>query len=95
MKPINFQVFGIKSVYLNGFVIHTVKVRVKHNPFNLDFIQKHAKGLSVQFATNYIELSYTTMDKQLFEVVVKTTGFILKSIAQQNHNQKYQWTLSL
>lgn len=89
------SIFGIKSVFLNGFVVHTLKVRVKHNPFNSELIQKESKGLSVQFSTNYIELSFTTMDKDLFNIAVKTTGYILKTISQQNHDVKYSWTLNL
>lgn len=94
-KPFNFQVFGIKSVYLNGFIVYTLKIRVKHNPFNLELIQKESKGLSVQFETKYIVLTFTTMDKQLFEQAAKVTGNIIKQISQHNHDIKYQWALNL
>jgi hypothetical protein len=95
MKPINFQMFGIKTVYLNGFAVHTLKIRVKHNPFNLELIQKEARGLTVHFLTDRIELSFTTMDKNLFNLAAKTAGNITKQISQQNHNEKYQWLLSI
>lgn len=89
------SIFGIKTVKLNGFNVYTLKVRVKNNPFNSQFITNNAKSLSVKYLTDCIELSYTTMNKQIFNQAVETTRIILKEISLNNVNDKYQWKFKL
>lgn len=89
------SIFGIKTVKLNGFNVYTLKVRVKHNPFNSQFITNNAKSLSVKYLNDCIELSYTTMNKQIFNQAVETTRIILKEISLNNVNDKYQWKFKL
>lgn len=96
---LQYQIFGIKTIYVNGFTVHTLCVRVKNNIFNSELIQKESRGLAVNFLTTKrgeeIELKYTSMDLTVFNLAAKTLGNILKQIAQENHNQKYQWTLNI
>ncbi len=89
------SIFGIKTVKLNGFNVYTLKIRVKNNPFNSQFITNNAKSLSVKYLPDCIELSYTTMDKQIFNQAVETTRIILKKISLNNVNDKYQWKFKL
>jgi hypothetical protein len=95
----NQQLFGIKTIYINGFTVHTLCVRVKDNYFNSQLIQKECKGLSVCNVStkknSLIEMRFTTMDLRLFNLACKTLGNILKQIAKENLNNKYNWTLNL
>jgi len=89
------SLYGIKTVNLNGFKVYTLKIKVKQNPFNSQIITKHSKSLSVKYLPDSIELTYTTMDKLIFKQAVDVINFILKEIALNNVNDKYQWKINI
>jgi hypothetical protein len=101
MKSIN--VFGMKTITVNGTAINTFKVRVSNNDYNqsvlapLSMVDKDIRVTPVSTYRNnnfqsLIEISYTGMnwDKDYF--IFRTVGKSLKDIQLNNLNQRYAWT---
>lgn len=87
----NKQIYGIKSIYVNNHLVHTFKMRFNNNETNR-FILESRKIKFYVTNSNKIIYEYSTMNTIDFEIKVKQLGIILKLIAQNNLNQKYQWT---
>jgi hypothetical protein len=101
MKSIN--VFGMKTISINGTSINTFKIRVTNNQFNetvlasLPMVDKDIRitPLSTYRRGSYqslIEISYTGMNWDKDFLIFRTVGKSLKEIQLNNLNQRYSWT---
>jgi hypothetical protein len=86
------KLFGIKSIVINGSVLHTYNIMVKNSSINLDIINQN--GLKSSIAgrhENRLKLTFTTLDFEKFDVETRKLGKVLKQIAQANLDAKYHW----
>ncbi len=101
MKSIN--VFGMKTITVNGTPINTFKIRVNNNEFNesvLASLSMVDKDIRVTPVSTYrrgsyqslIEISYTGMNWDKDFLIFRTVGKSLKDIQMNNLNQRYAWT---
>jgi hypothetical protein len=99
------KLFGIAELQINGCLIHTCNVAVKDsvenrhivktfggNDFRHYFADKpvRKKGVIVSH-TPVIKFEMTTMETSTFMDYTNRLGKILKAVAQNNLNEKYQW----
>jgi len=101
MKSIN--VFGMKTISVNGTAINTFKVRVTNNQFNqsaLASLSMVDKDIRVTPLTTYrnnnfqslIEITYTGMNWDKDFLIFRTVGKSLKDIQLNKLNERYSWT---
>ncbi len=101
MKTIN--VFGMKTISVNGTSINTFKIRVTRNEFNesviasLSLVDKDIRVTPIDLwkKDSYqclIEISYTGMNWEKDFLIFRTVGKSLKDIQMNNLNQRYAWT---
>ena len=101
MQTIN--VFGMKTINVNGTSINTFKIRVTNNEFNesvmasLSMVDKDIRVTPIELwrknkFQSLIEISYTGMNWDKDFLIFKTVGKSLKDIQMNNLNQRYAWT---
>jgi hypothetical protein len=101
MQTIN--VFGMKTISVNGTSINTFKIRVTNNQFNetvlasLPMVDKDIRITPVSTCRrssyqSLIEISYTGMNWDKDFLIFRTVGKSLKEIQLNNLNQRYSWT---
>lgn len=101
MKSIN--VFGMKTITVNGTPVNTFRIRVNNNEFNesvlapLSMVDKDIRvtPVSTYRKDSYqslIEISYTGMNWEKDFLIFRTVGKSLKDIQMNNLNQRYAWT---
>ena len=84
------QIYGIKSIKINGVDVFTYKIQVKNLERN---VQEFAnRQLPFRFtSTNKIMSSFTTTNLIEFQQITQKLGFALKAIAEHNLKDKYCW----
>lgn len=101
MKSIN--VFGMKTINVNGTPVNTFKIRVNNNEFNesvlasLSMVDKDIRVTPIELYRknsyqSLIEISYTGMNWEKDFLIFRTVGKSLKDIQMNNLNQRYAWT---
>lgn len=101
MKSIN--VFGMKTINVNGTRVNTFRIRVKNNEFNesvlapLSMVDKDIRVTPIELYRKdslqfLIEISYTGMNWEKDFLIFRTVGKSLKDIQMNNLNQRYAWT---
>ena len=101
MKRIN--VFGMKTISVNGTSINTFRIRVNNNEFNesvlapLSMVDKDIRVTPIELYRkdsyqSLIEISYTGMNWEKDFLIFRTVGKSLKDIQMNNLNQRYAWT---
>jgi hypothetical protein len=94
------KVFGINTLYFSEVPVYTILIRVNVTPFNQEILihglnrpLSPYSNVNIKYVSKKIEISFITLNKEQFEKVAKAVGNVLKRIAQNNLNNKYQWTL--
>ena len=101
MKSIN--VFGMKTITVNGTPVNTFRIRVNNNEFNesvlapLSMVDKDIRVTPIELYRkdsyqSLIEISYTGMNWEKDFLIFRTVGKSLKDIQMNNLNQRYAWT---
>ena len=101
MKSIN--VFGMKTITVNGTPVNTFRIRVNNNEFNesvlapLSMVDKDIRVTPIELYRkdsyqSLIEISYTGMNWEKDFLIFRTVGKSLKDIQMNNLNQRYSWT---
>lgn len=101
MKSIN--VFGMKTITVNGTPVNTFRIRVSNNDYNqsvlapLSMVDKDIRVTPVSTYRNnnfqsLIEISYTGMNWEKDFLIFRTVGKSLKDIQLNKLNQRYSWT---
>ena len=101
MKSIN--VFGMKTINVNGTPVNTFRIRVNNNEFNesvlapLSMVDKDIRVTPIELYRkdsyqSLIEISYTGMNWEKDFLIFRTVGKSLKDIQMNNLNQRYAWT---
>lgn len=101
MKSIN--VFGMKTINVNGTPVNTFRIRVNNNKFNesvlapLSMVDKDIRVTPIELYRkdsyqSLIEISYTGMNWEKDFLIFRTVGKSLKDIQMNNLNQRYAWT---
>ena len=101
MKSIN--VFGMKTITVNGTPVNTFRIRVSNNDYNqsvlapLSMVDKDIRVTPIELYRkdsyqSLIEISYTGMNWEKDFLIFRTVGKSLKDIQMNNLNQRYAWT---
>jgi len=97
------NVFGMKTILVNGTPVNTFKIRVNNNEFNesvlapLSMVDKDIRVTPIELYRknsyqSLIEISYTGMNCEKDFLIFRTVGKSLKDIQMNNLNQRYAWT---
>jgi hypothetical protein len=87
------KIFGIKSIIVNHTVIHTYNVMINKTEENA----RLAKTSGLDFNTAYtikgerIQLTFTSISVKEFDDKVHMLGHLLRAVALNNLNKKYNW----
>lgn len=87
------KIFGIKSIIVNHTVIHTYNVMINKTEDNA----RLAKTSGLDFNTAYtrkgerIQLTFTSTSGKEFDDKVYMLGHLLRAVALNNLNKKYNW----
>lgn len=94
----NFNLFGIKTITINGFTLQTFRVRVKNTPFNRQLIEKEFEYDPIYSLPSadgrLIDISFTAPYHPMNSQTFKRIGVVLKQIQLNNIEEKYSWTNS-
>lgn len=83
------NVYGIKTININGMDVYTYKIGVKITNFNLQKVQMY--GLPYYQGRNKIWICLTSMNSVEFSNSTQLLGKVLKEIALNNVEEKYYW----
>jgi hypothetical protein len=86
------NVYGIKSIEVNGLPLHTVLIRGNYSIEKEEILNKAGIKFTL-FQNNKMYIRYITTDYEAFKLYVNNLGRALKQIAQLKLEQKYQWVL--
>lgn len=87
------KLFGIKSIIINGTVIHTYNVMINKTEENLKLVLTS----KLEFNNAYtrkgerIQLTFTSTSIREFDDKVHMLGHLLRAVALNNLNKKYSW----
>ncbi len=94
MQKLKF--YGIKSISINGIILHTFLIKMVNSPFNKEKLIEYGldKSISEEYCYAgkcYITVSEVHLDVEYFQKRVFILGKCLKEIALNNLELKYQW----
>jgi hypothetical protein len=87
------KIFGIKSIIVNSTIIHTYNVMINKTEEN----ERLAKVSGLDFNNAYtrkgekIQLTFTSTSVREFDDKVHMLGHLLRAVALNNLNKKYNW----
>jgi hypothetical protein len=96
------RVFGITAIEINGLTVHTCNVRVNYTPENKHICETFCslqpaivytiagKGVN-RYEKAMLAFQFTTADTEKFRLYTQEVGKVLKHIAEDKINLKYQW----
>lgn len=93
------NLFGMRTVTVNNFTVHTFRVRVKNNEVNSRLMhefwnRKNGVQLFIRDCKgkSLIEVQYAGMDAEVSQELFKSLGRTLKEIQLNNIEEKYSWS---
>ena len=98
--PKRLKVFGIRTLEINGFEIHTCNIKINSNYDNLKTVRESGIGFKevivpskkgISYNKSMLLMTYTTNDAAKFNNYTDILGKVLKKVAQTNLDQKYFW----
>jgi len=92
------NLFGMRTVIINNFAVHTFRVRVRNNETNsrlMENFKDSKNGVQLFFrdckGKSLIEVQYAGMDAQVSQEIFMALGRTLKEIQLNNIEEKYAW----
>lgn len=93
------KIYGFKSISVNNLLIHTINVSVRNTEMNkrillnsdICFSEKQIINRRTSRHSFLLEIVYTTTDSNSIFSLYTKVGKALKSIAQNNLDEKYHW----
>ncbi len=85
------KIFGIKSIVVNGTVINTFNVMIKSTEANSKLVKASGLDFNGYAGRNgdRIQITYTSLNHKDFDDKVNILGHLLRSVALNNLNTKY------
>ena len=85
------KLFGIKTIIINGTIIHTYNVRIKNTEQNVKLVI--TSGLDYSNVDTRqgerIQLTFTSISVREFDDKVNMLGHLCRAVALNNLNSKY------
>ena len=85
------KIFGIKSININGTIINTFNVMIKSTEANAKLVKASGLDFNGYAGRNgdRIQITYTSLSHKDFNDKVNILGHLLRSVALNNLNTKY------
>jgi hypothetical protein len=92
------NLFGMRTVTINNFAVHTFRVRVRNTEANSRLMHEfwnNKNGIQLFIrdckGKSLIEVQYAGMDAEISNQMFKALGRTLKQVQLNNIEEKYSW----